>query len=86
VAITRNAQHCLLCDEVIESTGLHDFQTCTGRHVSVDGGLAYSRVNFAPDVVPGVDFVPLVVEDATPPVDEPLQPMDPATLAELTGE
>ena len=41
--IIRNAIECAICHEVIESTHTHDFQSCTGGHVSVDGGKDYLR-------------------------------------------
>lgn len=41
--IIQNSAHCFLCNEDIYSAHRHDFRTCTGGHVSVDGGLAYLR-------------------------------------------
>ena len=41
--ITRNAVKCLKCGDVIESTHVHDFKTCSCGAVFVDGGLEYLR-------------------------------------------
>ena len=41
--IIQNSVHCLLCNEDIYSAHRHDFRTCSGGHVSVDGGLSYLR-------------------------------------------
>ena len=44
--IIQNSVHCLLCNEDIYSSHRHDFRTCSGGHVSVDGGLAYMRRSY----------------------------------------
>ena len=44
--ITRNAIQCNICGEVIESTSVHDFRTCSCGCVSVDGGHDYLRRSF----------------------------------------
>lgn len=41
--IKRNAVMCNFCGQTIESTHVHDFQTCGCGAVSVDGGLEYIR-------------------------------------------
>ena len=44
--ISRNAIKCKHCGDVIESTHLHDFVTCSCGCCSVDGGLEYLRRGF----------------------------------------
>ena len=41
--IIKNAAQCLACDDIIESTHVHDFVTCKCGKLSVDGGLEYLR-------------------------------------------
>lgn len=43
MAIKSNKIRCLKCDEVIESTHIHDFKWCKCKSVAVDGGKAYLR-------------------------------------------
>ena len=40
---TPNAVRCVPCDEVLYSAHRHDFVSCSGGHVFVDGGSAYQR-------------------------------------------
>ena len=47
--IIQNSVHCLLCNEDIYSAHRHDFRTCSGGHVSVDGGLSYMRRAYEKD-------------------------------------
>ena len=39
--IIRNQARCLLCGDMIESKGRHDFVTCSCGSLSVDGGKLY---------------------------------------------
>lgn len=41
--IKRNAIKCNHCGDIIESTHVHDFKTCSCGTVSVDGGKEYLR-------------------------------------------
>ena len=41
--IIRNAIRCNHCGDIIESTSVHDFRTCSCGCVSVDGGHEYLR-------------------------------------------
>lgn len=41
--LTRNAAQCGRCNEVVESTHVHDFVWCSCKGVAVDGGLEYPR-------------------------------------------
>lgn len=41
--LTKNAAHCLLCDEVVVSESVHHFQPCSCGNISVDGGNYYAR-------------------------------------------
>ena len=41
--ITRNAAKCLICEDIIESTHVHNLVTCKCGNVSVDGGLDYCK-------------------------------------------
>lgn len=41
--IIHNRAECAVCHEVIESTHVHDFVSCSGGHISVDGGKDYLR-------------------------------------------
>lgn len=43
---TPNAIRCVKCDEVLYSAHRHDFVSCSGGHVFVDGGSAYQRLGF----------------------------------------
>ena len=38
-----NKAQCLFCNDIIESTWVHDFKSCTCGKTSVDGGLEYTR-------------------------------------------
>lgn len=38
-----NAARCTVCDEVLYSRRVHDFISCSGGHVFVDGGTHYAR-------------------------------------------
>lgn len=42
-AIIRHSVKCLSCDDIIESTHRHDFQTCSCGSVSIDGGYDYMK-------------------------------------------
>ena len=44
--ITRNAAQCALCEDIIESTYVHDFKSCSCGEIFVDGGLDYLRFGF----------------------------------------
>lgn len=44
--IIRNQAKCLLCGDMIESKGRHDFVTCSCGSLSVDGGKWYLSRNF----------------------------------------
>lgn len=41
--IKSNKAKCLICNEVIESKHVHDYQTCKCGNLSVDGGLHYLK-------------------------------------------
>ena len=41
--IVKNSIKCNHCDEVIESTSIHDFKFCSCESVAVDGGHDYLR-------------------------------------------
>lgn len=41
--IIKNAIQCKHCGDIIESTHLHDYKTCSCGSVSVDGGHSYLR-------------------------------------------
>ena len=41
--LKRNIIKCNHCGDVIESTHVHDFKTCSCATVSVDGGRQYAR-------------------------------------------
>ena len=43
IRIIRNAIRCNHCGDIIESTSVHDFRTCSCGCVSVDGGHEYLR-------------------------------------------
>ena len=43
IHIIRNAIRCNHCGDIIESTSVHDFRTCSCGCVSVDGGHEYLR-------------------------------------------
>ena len=43
MSILKNAIQCKLCGDVIESTSVHDFKTCSCGACSVDGGHDYLR-------------------------------------------
>ena len=43
MAILKNAIQCKICGDVIESTSVHDFKTCSCGSCSVDGGHDYLR-------------------------------------------
>jgi hypothetical protein len=51
---------CKLCDEVIQSTHRHDFRSCTGGHVFVDGGRDYLRFGTLKPEVTDADYEILV--------------------------
>lgn len=44
--IIRNRAKCLLCGDMIESKGRHDFVTCSCGSLSVDGGKWYLSRSF----------------------------------------
>lgn len=44
--ILRNAIQCRTCGDMIESTYIHDFKSCSCGRVCVDGGLDYFRRGF----------------------------------------
>jgi hypothetical protein len=41
--IIRNRARCLACGDILESTSVHDFVTCSCGNVSVDGGHDYLK-------------------------------------------
>lgn len=41
--IIHNRARCATCNQVIESKSVHDFVSCRGGHISVDGGRDYLR-------------------------------------------
>jgi len=43
IRLSRNAAKCLQCGDVVESTHVRDFKTCSCGSLSVDGGLEYTR-------------------------------------------
>lgn len=44
--IKTNKIKCLNCNDIIESTHVHDFKTCRCKSVSVDGGKEYMKRSF----------------------------------------
>ena len=56
IRIIRNAIRCNHCGDIIESTPVHDFRTCSCGCVSVDGGHEYLRRCFR---YSSVDFTDL---------------------------
>ena len=47
--LIKNSIKCLLCDEVLESKHVHDFQQCSCESCFIDGGLEYVRIGGAFD-------------------------------------
>lgn len=45
--IIRNAAHCLLCGDIIESRHRHDWVQCKCGNVFVDGGHDYCRAGYS---------------------------------------
>jgi len=43
MVILKNAIQCKKCGDIIESTSVHDFKTCSCGACSVDGGHCYLR-------------------------------------------
>jgi len=43
VKIIKNCIRCKHCNDIIESTFVHDFKFCSCGKVAVDGGLEYLR-------------------------------------------
>lgn len=41
-----NAARCTVCDEVLYSRRVHDFVSCSGGHIFIDGGSQYMRCGF----------------------------------------
>lgn len=48
--IVKNALFCFGCDTEIESKHRHDFVRCPCGAIFVDGGLAYVRAGWTPEV------------------------------------
>lgn len=46
--LLRNAARCRVCEDVIESTHVHDEKSCTCGTISVDGGHYYDRRTWDP--------------------------------------
>lgn len=47
-----NKAQCRICKDIIESKHVHDWVSCKGKHIFVDGGRAYRRAGtLAKDVV-----------------------------------
>lgn len=44
--IVKNAARCVHCGDIIESTHVHDFKTCSCGTISVDGGKCYLKRSF----------------------------------------
>ncbi len=44
--LTKNAAQCGRCKDVIVSTHVHDFVSCSCGAIFVDGGLAYQRYGY----------------------------------------
>ena len=44
--IIKNQAQCLKCGDLIESTHVHDYRTCSCGNLSVDGGEYYLKRNF----------------------------------------
>jgi tRNA(Ile2) C34 agmatinyltransferase TiaS len=44
--IIKNAMKCNNCGDIIESTSVHDFKTCSCGNISVDGGHVYLKRSF----------------------------------------
>ena len=47
--ITRNAAQCRKCNELIESSHVHDLKSCKCGAIFVDGGLDYIKRGGNPD-------------------------------------
>lgn len=43
IKIIRNRIKCKFCDDIIESTGVHDFKFCSCGKVAIDGGKNYLK-------------------------------------------
>lgn len=43
MAILKNKAQCAICEDIIESTHVHDFRYCKCRAIFVDGGREYLR-------------------------------------------
>lgn len=56
--ILRNRAKCLLCDEIIESKSIHDYQVCKCGNLKIDGGHEYVRIG----VSHGRDSLELMTE------------------------
>lgn len=41
--IWSNTAQCLICGDILRSTNLHDYVTCTCKNLSVDGGSWYLK-------------------------------------------
>lgn len=44
ISARRNRLQCLVCNQVIESTSLHDLVNCSCNSCFVDGGTSYQRI------------------------------------------
>jgi hypothetical protein len=51
--LTLNSARCKLCNHVIVSKHVHDWVSCKGGHIFIDGGLEYFRSG---TLKPGVTF------------------------------
>lgn len=51
--IIRNRCQCVKCEDIIESTHVHDFVYCKCGNIFTDGGTAYiRRGGFMEDIIP----------------------------------
>lgn len=41
--IIKNSMQCLICEDIVESKSVHDYQQCKCGNLFVDGGLSYIR-------------------------------------------
>jgi hypothetical protein len=41
--LTLNSARCITCDQILVSKHRHDWVSCKGDHIFIDGGLAYQR-------------------------------------------
>jgi hypothetical protein len=66
-----NKARCRICGDVIESKYTHDWVSCKGGHIFIDGGPSYQRVG---TLKPGVTFDDVEYIEETESVEESSAP------------